>query len=75
MNKTIHNITTGEVVNCTLSQDEINEVNLQSEILKTETAKVLEAQTKAQAKRSAALAKLVALGLTADDLEVLGLGG
>ena len=73
MNKTIHNITTGEVLISTMTQDEINEINTQAEILKAETAKVVEAQAERQAKRSTALAKLEALGLDEADLKALGL--
>jgi hypothetical protein len=41
----------------------------------TEAAAQLAAQAEAEAAKAAAQAKLTALGLTADDLKALGLGG
>jgi len=64
MNKQIHNVETGEVTVVALTDDEIALVQqLQADL-----------ELKTQAKE-ATKAKLIALGLTADDLEVLGLGG
>ena len=73
MNKTIHNIITGEVLISAMTQNEIDKVNSQAEILKAETTKVLEAQAEADTAKAAAQAKLAALGLTTDDLKALGL--
>jgi membrane protein involved in colicin uptake len=49
----------------------------QKDIVELENLAVLEAQAKAEAAaaKAAAEAKLAALGLTADDLKALGLGG
>ena len=66
---TIHNVTTGEVINREMSnaefaQYEIDQANY--------VAKQTEAEAKAQAKATAE-GKLAALGLTTDDLRALGL--
>jgi len=75
MNKTIHNIITGEVLISAMTQNEIDKVNSQAEILKAETTKVLEAQAEAKAAKVAEKAALLArLGITAEEATLL-LGG
>lgn len=67
--KLLHNVETGQISEIALTADEIeqNEKDAQD-------ASKIKAQAKAQAdKKAAAEAKLVALGLTADDLRALGL--
>ena len=61
-----HNATTGEILEIELTAKEIEERQAQAALVAAEKAE-------AQAKRSTALAKLEALGLTADDLKALGL--
>jgi hypothetical protein len=72
MNKTIHNIITGEVLISAMTQNEIDKVNSQAEILKAETTKVLEAQAEAKAAKAADKAALLArLGITAEEATLL----
>jgi hypothetical protein len=61
-----HNVTTGEILEIELTPKEIEERQAQAALVAAEKAE-------AQAKRLTALAKLEALGLTADDLKALGL--
>jgi hypothetical protein len=65
----IHNVTTGEIVEREMNDDEF--AQLQIDIANEET-KLAEAEAKATAK-AAAQAKLAALGLTVEDLQALGL--
>jgi len=65
----IHNIETGEIVEREMNADEL--AQYEKDKLKREAEKQLAAD-KAVAK-TAAEAKLAALGLTADDLKALGL--
>lgn len=67
--KLVHNVETGQISEIALTADEV----AQNEKDAQDAAKI-KAQAKAQAdKKAAAEAKLVALGLTADDLKALGL--
>ena len=61
-----HNATTGEILEIELTPKEIEEREAQAALVAAQKAE-------AQAKRATALAKLEALGLTADDLKALGL--
>ena len=65
----IHNAVTGEVTERPYTAAEIAEAKAEQ----AEAAKRLEAMNKADADKTAAQAKLAALGLTADDLKALGL--
>ena len=67
----IHNVETGKIVEREMNAEElaIYEINLAN------SAKEKAAEEKAKADKQAAEAKLAALGLTADDLKALGLGG
>jgi hypothetical protein len=65
----IHNIATGEVTERPYTAAEIKEAKAE-EIKSAERVAIIE---KAEADKAAAVAKLVALGLTADDLKALGL--
>jgi len=67
---TIHNVETDEIVEREMSVQEY--ADYQS--AQSDATLQIEAQTKAQADKAAAQAKLAALGLTADDLKALGLG-
>jgi len=67
----IHNATTGEVTEREMSGDELEQ--WQADILASQAK--MEAAALAEAAKEAAEAKLAALGLTADDLKALGLGG
>ena len=67
--KLVHNVETGQISETALTADEIAQNKKDAE-----DAVKIKAQAKAQAdKKAAAEAKLVALGLTADDLKALGL--
>ena len=57
-----------------VGQDYENTINQWAEDIYTEELKA-QAEAEAAAKKAAAEAKLAALGLTADDLKALGLGG
>ena len=65
----IHNAVTGEVTERPYTAAEIAEAKAEQ----VEAAKRLAAMNKAEADKAAALVKLEALGLTADDLKALGL--
>lgn len=64
-----HNVETGEVVERKMTDDEL----AQLEADKLEAKAKLEAEELAAEKKAAAEAKLAQLGLTAEDLKVLGL--
>jgi hypothetical protein len=66
----IHNVVTGEITERPYTAEEIAEV----EAAQVESAKLVAQMNKADADKTAAVAKLAALGLTADDLKALGLG-
>jgi len=67
----IHNIATGEITERPYTAEEIAEIEAEQ----IEVAKRIAAMDKADADKATAVAKLTALGLTADDLKALGLGG
>ena len=66
LTKRIHNLETGEIIDIELTAEEIAQLEQQTAIL-------AEAEAAKEAKRTAALAKLEALGLDEDDLKALGL--
>ena len=67
----IHNIETNEIQDI---EREMSEIELAEKLKADEQrAELAQLQAETQAKRTAALAKLEALGLTADDLKALGL--
>ena len=65
----IHNVETGEVIEREMNAEEL----AQWEADKAKAEAEAQAKAEAEAKRSAALAKLEALGLDEDDLKALGL--
>lgn len=65
----IVNVTTGEETEREMNADELAQYKKDE----LQDAQKLEAETTAEAAKTAAQAKLAALGLTADDLKVLGL--
>ena len=66
---TIHNVTTGEIVEREMDAEELAQWEAQqAEAQARQAAEAAKAEAKA-----AAEAKLVALGLTSDDLKALGL--
>lgn len=65
----IHNIATGKITERLYTAAEIAEVEAEQ----VDAAKRLAAMEKADAEKAKAIAKLAALGLTADDLKALGL--
>lgn len=67
----IHNIETNEIIDREMNDAEFAQWQADQA---TATAKA-QAAAEAVAKKAAAEAKLAALGLTADDLKALGLGG
>lgn len=68
-----HNVETGEIKEIPLTEEEIADVLARQEAAKPKLEAIKEAEAQAQVKREAALEKLSALGLTADDLKALGL--
>jgi uncharacterized membrane protein YqiK len=64
-----HNVTTDEVIDREMTDEEYAEYQKQQEAI----AKSAELQAKAEAEKATATAKLEALGLNADDLKALGL--
>jgi len=62
----VHNVETGKISEVSVDAKEIELNALQKQ-------KYAEQEAEAQAKRETALSKLAALGLTADDLQALGL--
>ena len=66
----IHNAETDEIIEREMNAEELAKLERVQEEVKARA----EAQAQAEAKKSAAEAKLAALGLTADDLKALGLG-
>jgi hypothetical protein len=73
MIKIEHNVETGKITEIPLSEDELAE--RQAAETAAEAARAAEAPAKAtaEAARQAVETKLAALGLTSDDLKVLGL--
>ena len=67
----IHNAQTGEVIEREMNAEE----QTQWQSVQDRLAARQEAEVEAAAKKAIAEAKLVALGLTSDDLKALGLGG
>jgi len=67
----IHNAKTGEIIEREMNAQEL----AQLEADKAKAAIKAQELAEAEAKRLSALAKLEALGLDADDLKALGLGG
>jgi hypothetical protein len=67
----IHNMATDEVIDREMTDEEYAEHLKQ----KAKDDAIAEAKAQALAAKAAAEAKLAALGLTADDLKALGLGG
>lgn len=65
----IHNVETGEIIERELTAAELKQMEIDEEV----SRKRQEAFEAAQAEKDAALAKLAALGLTAEDLKALGL--
>jgi len=65
----IHNVDTGEIIDREMNAQEL----AQLEADKAKAAIKAQELAEAEAKRLSALAKLVALGLTTDDLTALGL--
>jgi|LakMenEpi03Aug12_release.lakeMendotaPanAssembly.Ray.scaffolds.fasta_scaffold3574079_1 hypothetical protein len=65
----IHNVETGEIIERPMDDDEIQKLTKARE----EFIERQEIKAEAAAKRTAALAKLEALGLDEDDLKALGL--
>ena len=65
----IHNVETGEVIEREMNADEFAQYQSDQAQRQAEA----QAQAEASAKRTAALAKLEALGLDEDDLKALGL--
>jgi hypothetical protein len=68
---TIHNAATGEIIEREMTSEELAQLAIDQTNLQAQ--KQAEAQT--ETAKAAATAKLAALGLTADDLKALGLGG
>lgn len=64
---------TGEEITREMTEDELDDYNFQQSNLAAEAAKKVQAEAQAAAKRTAAIAKLEALGLDEDDLKALGL--
>ena len=65
----IHNVETGEIIDRKMNAEELAQVEtdkIAGQAIKAE-------QAKAEAAKTAAQAKLAALGFTADDLKALGL--
>ena len=60
-----HNVETGEVIEIITDEQKLN---------RALSAELLEQQAKGRVAKTTAEAKLIALGLTADDLKALGLG-
>ena len=67
----IHNIQTDEVIDREMTDAEFDQYQLDKEKAK----EVAKAEADKVIAKAAAEAKLVALGLTSDDLKALGLGG
>jgi hypothetical protein len=69
--KRIHNIETNEIEDTPLTEAELAEFEKQKKTGEVKAAEYAELE----AKKKSAEEKLAALGLTADDLKALGLGG
>ena len=70
-----HNVETGEITEIKLTPEEIADALARQEAAKPKVAAIEAEIAKYKADKEAAQAKLSALGLTADDLKALGLGG
>lgn len=68
-----HNVETGEIKEIPLTDEEIADVLARQEAAKPKLNAIEQEIAQAAAAKAAAEAKLVALGLTADDLKALGL--
>jgi ABC-type Fe3+-hydroxamate transport system substrate-binding protein len=68
-----HNVETGEITQIELTPEEIADVLARQEAAKPKVAAIEAEIAKYKADKESAQAKLAALGLTADDLKVLGL--
>ena len=73
MIKIEHNVETGKTTEIELTPEEIADVLARQEAAKPKVAEIEAEIAKYKADKAAAQAKLAALGLTADDLKVLGL--
>lgn len=69
---TIHNSTTGEIINREMNDFEYEQHLKDIADEETRKSELAQAEAEAEAKRSAALAKLEGLGLNEDDLKALG---
>jgi hypothetical protein len=65
----IHNVETGEIIERDMTAEELKQLELDRQ----SAAKYVEAENEIKAKKEAAQGKLAALGLTAEDLQALGL--
>lgn len=68
------NIETGEIVLRDMTEDEIAKHNSDLQAEQMRIAEIEASKIEADAKKTAALEKLAALGLEIDDLKALGLG-
>ena len=68
-----HNVQTGEITEIEFTAEEIADALARQEAAKPKVAAIEAAIAKFKADKESAQAKLAALGLTADDLKVLGL--
>ena len=68
-----HNVETGEITEIELTAEEVADVLARQEAAKPKLADFEAKIAKYNADKESAQAKLAALGLTADDLKVLGL--
>jgi FMN-dependent NADH-azoreductase len=73
MTKQIINCETGEIIERDLTEQELAQQEKDTATALRIQAELDELRAEAEAKKSAAEAKLAALGLTADDLKALGL--
>ena len=68
-----HNVETGKITEIELTAEEVADVLARQEAAKTKEAAIQAEIAKKKADKETAQSKLAALGLTADDLKVLGL--
>ena len=68
-----HNVETGKITEIELTAEEVADVLARQEAAKTKEAAIQAEIAKEKADKETAQSKLAALGLTADDLKVLGL--
>ncbi len=71
----IHNTETNKVIDREMTDEEYAEFLIVQAKIDAEIAEQEKAKAEAAVKKAAAEAKLAALGLTAEDLQALGLGG